>query len=494
MSKQPTPPPPGDRPTPTAPPPPPAWRHWLWPIAIGLVLVAWIFLPAIHTRGQVTPDLFAVPVRCERAQGQDGHDRLEQHEQRRGHRHPHQRQRLHHRDPGPAGRPHPDQQAAGRRGPDHRGRAELVVRLGAGVLADPACDLRVAATPVAAAVARRSGRRRGAGGRAQRGQVAGEGVRRRAADDHVRDVAGYEGAKAEISEVVDFLRNPERYRRAGRDGAARRADDRAAGHRQDAAGPRRGRARRRCRSSRSPARASWRCSSASGAARVRDLFAEARKRAPAIIFIDEIDAIGQRRGGAGAVSPTTSASRRSTSCSRRWTGSTRRRASWSWARPTGRRSWTRRCCGLAGSTGRSRIPLPNLAERAAILAVHCRDKQLGPDVDLQVVARGTPGFSGADLANLANEAAINAVRGGREVLTAAGLRRGQGPHPARPPRRLQRAAARGEARRRGPRVRSRAGRRPLRARRPGGKGHDPARRAGARGDRAAAAGRAPPLR
>jgi cell division protease FtsH len=48
------PPPPGDRPTPTAPPPPPAWRHWLWPIAIGLVLVAWLFLPAIHTRGQVT--------------------------------------------------------------------------------------------------------------------------------------------------------------------------------------------------------------------------------------------------------------------------------------------------------------------------------------------------------------------------------------------------------------------------------------------------------
>jgi cell division protease FtsH len=64
------------------------------------------------------------------------------------------------------------------------------------------------------------------------------------------------------------------------------------------------------------------------------------------------------------------------------------------------------------------IPLPNLAERAAILQVHCRDKQLGPDVDLQVVARGTPGFSGADLANLANEAAINAVRGGRDVLTA----------------------------------------------------------------------------
>ena len=65
------------------------------------------------------------------------------------------------------------------------------------------------------------------------------------------------------------------------------------------------------------------------------------------------------------------------------------------------------------------IPLPTLTEREAILVVHCRGKRLGADVDLNVVARGTPGFSGADLANLANEAAIFAVREGREVLTAA---------------------------------------------------------------------------
>ena len=64
------------------------------------------------------------------------------------------------------------------------------------------------------------------------------------------------------------------------------------------------------------------------------------------------------------------------------------------------------------------IPLPTLPERAAILAVHSRDKKLAPDVDLNVVARGTPGFSGADLANLANEAAIFAVRSNREVITA----------------------------------------------------------------------------
>src|SRR5207249_1696696 len=64
------------------------------------------------------------------------------------------------------------------------------------------------------------------------------------------------------------------------------------------------------------------------------------------------------------------------------------------------------------------IPLPNQRERAAILAVHAKGKPLAPDVDLEVVARGTPGFSGADLANLVNEAAIFAVRGGRDVSTA----------------------------------------------------------------------------
>jgi cell division protease FtsH len=64
------------------------------------------------------------------------------------------------------------------------------------------------------------------------------------------------------------------------------------------------------------------------------------------------------------------------------------------------------------------IPLPAQKERRAILEVHAKGKQLGPDVDLNVVARGTPGFSGADLANLVNEAAIFAVRAGREVLSA----------------------------------------------------------------------------
>jgi len=64
------------------------------------------------------------------------------------------------------------------------------------------------------------------------------------------------------------------------------------------------------------------------------------------------------------------------------------------------------------------IPLPNQTERTAILVVHTRDLKLEPNLDLEIVARGTPGFSGADLANLVNEAAINAVRANREIITA----------------------------------------------------------------------------
>ena len=65
------------------------------------------------------------------------------------------------------------------------------------------------------------------------------------------------------------------------------------------------------------------------------------------------------------------------------------------------------------------VPLPDRAERAAILASHARGKNLGPDADLDQVAAATPGFSGADLANLVNEAAVTAVRGGRTTLAAA---------------------------------------------------------------------------
>ena len=135
------------------------------------------------------------------------------------------------------------------------------------------------------------------------------------------DVAGYEGAKAEIAEVVEFLKNPGPLPAGRRGGAPGRPHGRAAGHRQDAAGP--GRRRRGEVPFFSVTGSSFvEMFVGVGAARVRDLFAEARKRAPCIIFVDEIDAIGQRRGGAGPSCRTTSGSRPSTSCWPRWTAST----------------------------------------------------------------------------------------------------------------------------------------------------------------------------
>ena len=115
------------------------------------------------------------------------------------------------------------------------------------------------------------------------------------------DVAGYEGAKREISEVVDFLKEPERYARAGAMGprGVLMVGPPGTGKTLHGAGRRRRGAR--SRSSRSPARASSRCSWGSAPPGCATCSPKRKKRAPAIIFIDEIDAIGQRRGaGFGA--------------------------------------------------------------------------------------------------------------------------------------------------------------------------------------------------
>jgi cell division protease FtsH len=155
-----------------------------------------------------------------------------------------------------------------------------------------------------------------------------------------------------------------------------------------------------------------------GAARVRDLFEQARKRAPAIIFIDEIDAIGQRRAGTGAVVSNDEREQTLNQLLAEMDGF-EPSAGVVVLAATNRPEVLDPALLRPGRFDRQvTIPLPNVFERSAILAVHVKDKKLAPDVDLNAVARGTPGFSGADLANLANEAAINAVRGHREVLTA----------------------------------------------------------------------------
>jgi cell division protease FtsH len=150
---------------------------------------------------------------------------------------------------------------------------------------------------------------------------------------------------------------------------------------------------------------------------VRDLFVAARKIAPAIVFIDEIDAIGQRRGGAVV------------SNDEREQTLNQLLAEMDGFDPaagvvvlaaTNRPETLDPALLRPGRFDRQvEIPLPNLKERTAILAVHVRGKHMAPDVDLEAVGRGTPGFSGADLANLVNEAAIVAVRDSRDVITAS---------------------------------------------------------------------------
>jgi cell division protease FtsH len=230
------------------------------------------------------------------------------------------------------------------------------------------------------------------------------------------DVAGYEGVKQEVSEVVDFLRHPQRYAAAG-----------AIGPRGILlAGPPGTGKTLLARAVAGEAEVPFFAVTGSqfvevfvgvGAKRVRDLFADARRRAPAIVFIDEIDAIGQKRGPGGITNDEREQTLNQLLAELDGfdpkTGVVVMAA-------TNRPETLDRALLRPGRFDREvAVPLPNRHERALILVVHTRNKELGDDVDLDVVARGTPGFSGADLANLVNEAAIHAVRDGRTVIDAA---------------------------------------------------------------------------
>ncbi|HEY1623653.1 MAG TPA: ATP-dependent zinc metalloprotease FtsH [Streptosporangiaceae bacterium] len=231
------------------------------------------------------------------------------------------------------------------------------------------------------------------------------------------DIAGYEGSKAEVMEVVDFLRHPARYQRAGAvgpkgvlmvgpPGTGKTLLARAVAGEADVP--------------------FFSLSGSSfvemfvgvGASRVRDLFADARTRSPSIIFIDEVDAIGGRRGPGGFGSNDEREQTLNQLLSEMdgfepGTGVVVIAA-------TNRAEILDEALLRPGRFDRTvEIPLPSYAERTAILAIYGRGKTLATDVDFDVVSRGTPGFSGADLANLVNEAAINAVRDDRGVLSAA---------------------------------------------------------------------------
>ena len=228
------------------------------------------------------------------------------------------------------------------------------------------------------------------------------------------DVAGYEGVKTEIKEVVDFLRMPERFKEIGArvpkgillvgpPGTGKTLFARAVA---------------------GEAGVGFLSVTGSdfmemfvgvGASRVRDLFQQARKMGRAIIFIDEIDSIGRKRGaGLGG-------------------GHDEREQTLNQMLAEMDGFETSEGIVIMAATNRPDIldpallrpgrfdrqivvPLPEFEERLAILKVHSRDKRMGPDVDLEVMAKGTPGMSGADLANLVNEAALFAVRRGSSQI------------------------------------------------------------------------------
>ena len=152
-----------------------------------------------------------------------------------------------------------------------------------------------------------------------------------------------------------------------------------------------------------------------GASRVRDLFQQARKMGRAIIFVDEIDSIGRKRG-AGLGGGHDEREQTLNQMLSEMDGFEATEGIVMMA-ATNRPDILDPALLRPGRFDRQVVvPLPELEDRRKILDVHVRHKRLIPDLDLDVVARGTPGMSGADLSNLVNEAALHAVRrGGREI-------------------------------------------------------------------------------
>jgi len=232
------------------------------------------------------------------------------------------------------------------------------------------------------------------------------------------DVAGYDGVKQEISEVVDFLRDPQRYAAAGAQGPRGVL----------MVGPPGTGKTLIARAVAGEAQVPFLSVTGSafvelfvgvGASRVRDLFADARRRAPSIIFIDEIDAIGGRRGGAVIGGGNDEREQTLNQLLSEMDGFDQTAGVVVIAATNRPESLDPALLRPGRFDRQVVVPLPNQTERAQILAVHAKGKKLAPDVDLTVTARGTPGFSGADLANLINEAAIHAIRDSRTTITAA---------------------------------------------------------------------------
>ena len=154
-----------------------------------------------------------------------------------------------------------------------------------------------------------------------------------------------------------------------------------------------------------------------GASRVRDLFAQARKSAPSIIFIDEIDAVGRHRGS-GMGGGNDEREQTLNQLLSEMDGFETHKEPVIVIAATNRQDVLDRALLRPGRFDRSVVvPYPDLKSRKAILELHLKSIKVDPDIDASKIARGTPGFSGADLANLVNEAAINASKENKDFTT-----------------------------------------------------------------------------
>jgi cell division protease FtsH len=251
------------------------------------------------------------------------------------------------------------------------------------------------------------------------GALLGGGKQRRVDPETVRvtfdDVAGIDEVEAEINEVVDFLKDPGKYRRVGA---------RAPKGLLLAGAPGTGKTLL-ARATAGEAKVPFFSASASefiemivgvGASRVRELFAEARKVAPAIIFIDEIDTIGRARGGARSVGGHDEREQTLNQILTEMDGFSGHEGVVVLA-ATNRPDVLDPALLRPGRFDRQiMVHPPDLKGRVEILKVHTRQIPLANDVDLERIAASTPGMTGADLANLANEAALLAARRKQDVV------------------------------------------------------------------------------
>ncbi len=230
-----------------------------------------------------------------------------------------------------------------------------------------------------------------------------------------KDVAGLDGAKEELEEIVEFLRKPEKYTELGGKipkGAL-------------LVGPPGTGKTLLAKAVAGEADVPFFSMSGSdfvemfvgvGASRVRDLFKNAKQKAPSIIFIDEIDAIGRARGKNGGFSSNEERENTLNQLLTEMDGFENNSGVIIIA-ATNRADILDRALLRAGRFDRQiHVELPDIHERAAIFEVHLRPIKLAPDFDKDFLAKQTPGFSGADIANVCNEAALTAARKGKSFV------------------------------------------------------------------------------